>query len=435
MEATGLNLDTMSETQLRDLFTPDDFTFGKKQKTYEIPRTPESLPGGRSDGSQYRRRSESDLHDDLLTVPGAVLETLKSSCNPEYRINRHAGLEQTRMPKPLPKTNTLLNTPRSGINTAPGKKELADQLNELFLTPEKFAPEDKRRPGQRRIRELEIQAEKKKKKDKEEAIIAAKKLRLSRRYPQGPLVQRLSPDWEARVNSVLKARPDAVITTTIGGTELRSPEFERLLRHASWLNDESINGWIEWVVDAANKSVQAESQARGEEPSTVPKFIAHNSFFFPTLEDKGPSSTVRLMNRKRAPGVSLMEVDSIFVPICQSSHWTIGVVRPIAKTIEYFDSMGGGGKRFEKTMRVWLAHQLGNSYVAAEWTVPNTRCAIQNNGYDCGVFVCTNALCVARGLDTSCYLERDMTLQRRKIAAVLINRGFVGEFAWELQGA
>jgi hypothetical protein len=39
-------------------------------------------------------------------------------------------------------------------------------------------------------------------------------------------------------------------------------------------------------------------------------------------------------------------------------------------------------------------------------------------------------LCVALGLDTECYDEREMTLQRENIAAVLINKGFNGDFAW-----
>lgn len=43
------------------------------------------------------------------------------------------------------------------------------------------------------------------------------------------------------------------------------------------------------------------------------------------------------MKRKKAEGARLLNVDTVFVPICQGSHWTIGVVRPYAKTIEYFN--------------------------------------------------------------------------------------------------
>jgi sentrin-specific protease 1 len=124
----------------------------------------------------------------------------------------------------------------------------------------------------------------------------------------------------------------------------------------------------------------------------------------------------------------LLEVDSVFVPICKGAHWTVGAVRPVAKTIEYFDSMGGNGQQFTDLMRKWLAFQLGDAYIEEEWKVPRTACARQTNGYDCGVFVCTNAFCIALGLDTSCYAENDMTQQRRNIAAVLINRGFTGDF-------
>ena len=96
--------------------------------------------------------------------------------------------------------------------------------------------------------------------------------------------------------------------------------------------------------------------------------------------------------------------------------------------------MGGNPQSFIKLMREWLKFQLGEKYVEDEWSTPRTACAHQSNGYDCGVFVCTNAFCVALGLDTSCYDECDMPQQRRNIAAVLINRGFIGDFAWNEKG-
>jgi sentrin-specific protease 1 len=224
------------------------------------------------------------------------------------------------------------------------------------------------------------------------------------------------------------------ITTGIAGTPLRRKDFETLLGSRAWLNDEIINAYLEWVVAAANLAAVAEAEVNGDPQSTVPKFIAQNSFFYENLSSKGPNSTERLMKRKKAPGSSFMEVDSMFIPICRSSHWTVGVVRPISKTIEYFDSMGGRNPQFIALMRGWLKFQLGSLYKEDEWTVDHTKCAHQSNGWDCGVFVCTNTFCVALGLDPSCYHERDMVQQRKNIAAILINRGFIGDFAWGSAG-
>lgn len=268
----------------------------------------------------------------------------------------------------------------------------------------------------------------------EQARIDRATRRLKRRAPLKLLVEPLDSKWDVRVNETFRAPRDKTITTSLEGTELRHKDFMTLLGQCAWLNDEIINTYIEWVVVAANEAASIEAKAWGEKSNPVPKFIAHNSFFYTNLTKKGPASTDRLMKRKKAEGNKLLEVDTVFVPICQGSHWTIGVVRPFAKTIEYFDSMGGSPTEFVQQMRGWLKHQLKGAYKDDEWTVPRTGCAEQTNGYDCGVFVCTNAFCVASGIDTACYEQQDMTLQRKRIAAVLINRGFTKDFQWGQDG-
>ncbi|KAI6248734.1 Ubiquitin-like-specific protease 1 [Erysiphe necator] len=278
-----------------------------------------------------------------------------------------------------------------------------------------------------------LRAKELKEKERQNAINKLKQRRLLRIYPRQKLVQFLDPYWEDRVCRAHTTWGEDTLSTSIGGTELRIKDFKTLLDHRAWLNDEIINSYIEWVVDAANRNAREELSKFDIEPNSVPPFIAHNSFFYETLRKRGPKSLDRLMKRKGAPGVSLLEVDSVFVPICNGSHWTLGVVRPVAKTIEYFDSMGGNPSNFIHYMEIWLKHQLGEAYSYDEWTIPRTACANQTNGYDCGVFVCTNAFCVAVGLDTLCYQESDMTRQRKSIAAILLNRGFNGDFAWQVR--
>ncbi|RKF57598.1 putative ulp1 protease family protein [Golovinomyces cichoracearum] len=276
-------------------------------------------------------------------------------------------------------------------------------------------------------------AKEKAEKDRQNAIKESRQRRLCRSFPKKKLVHYLDSCWEDKVERAHTFWGEDVLTTSIGGTELRIKDFKTLLDCKAWLNDEIINAYIEWIVDAANKAVHAEYLKFGIKPTSSPKFIAHNSFFFETLRKRGPASLDRLMKRKGAPGLALLDVDTVFVPICSGSHWTLGVVRPIAKTIEYFDSMGGSPSTFIHNIQEWLKHQLGAAYSPKEWSTPKTNCVNQTNGYDCGVFVCTNAFCVAVGLETSCYQESDMTQQRKNIAAILLNRGFNGEFAWRPQ--
>ena len=328
-------------------------------------------------------------------------------------------------------------TPRSSRDVPESK--LDDRIDVLLLTPEednskllpsKFAVEKRTRAAEERKKKEKEAAEKAAEEERKAAIKAAKELRLKRRSPLRPLVQSLNPRWENEVANTVRVNPRQAVTTAFAGNDLHGKDFQTLIPQTAWLNDEIVNTYIDWVLDAANKADAAEAKARGETPSKVPKFMSQNSFFYPDLLKKGAASTLRLMKRKKAPGTDLLEVDSLFVPICSGNHWTVGVVRPVARTIEYFDSFGGSNARFVDEMRKFLKFHLGDAYIEEEWKVPRTGCASQSNGYDCGVFVCTNVLCVALGLDTSCYQERELPLQRRNIAAVLINRGFTGDFAW-----
>jgi hypothetical protein len=313
--------------------------------------------------------------------------------------------------------------------------DITKRLEGLFVTPE----DDQGAmlgPSTWKKERLAKQAKEREAKERTAALHAARERRLTRRNPLRPLVRPLSARWEEMV-SIAQHEPSQtkVLVKAIQGTELRRKDFLTLLGNRSWLNDEIINAYLEWIEDAANQAAISEAKAAGEPISDVPKFIAHNSFFYETLINKGPNQTERLMKRRKAPGKTFMQVDTMFVPICKGRHWTVGIVRPVAKTIEYFDSMGGTGERdVIPAIRKWLKFQLKDAYVEDEWKVPRTGCAVQNNSYDCGVFLCTNAFCVAFGLDTSCYTERDMTQQRRNIAAVLLNKGFVGDFAWGMSG-
>ena len=124
-------------------------------------------------------------------------------------------------------------------------------------------------------------AEERKRRERADALRKAKELRLSRRRPVKPLVQPLNTEWEGLVYDAEHTNSQyQVITTAMEGTELRLKDFRTLLGRHAWLNDEIINSYIEWIVQAANEDAAATDQALGEPASTVPKFIAHNSFFY-----------------------------------------------------------------------------------------------------------------------------------------------------------
>ena len=251
---------------------------------------------------------------------------------------------------------------------------------------------------------------------------AERRTRSHRRMPKEKLVKPLSKDWEIKIREAMSKGDHVALTTTVSGTELRRKDFMTVLGERQWLNDEIINAYLEWIVEYANKKAGKNSR------NAIPKVIAHNSFFYKNIATQGPQSVSRWMKRKKAEGKKLLEVETVLIPVNNASHWTIIVVSPKERTIEYLDSFSGASKIFIKHTKEWLAAELGNDWVEEEWRVLETRSAIQNNGYDCGVFCVTNAECVAGGVDTASYDGNDMTDQRQRIAGVLLNRGFGGDF-------
>ncbi|TDZ28261.1 hypothetical protein C8035_v000785 [Colletotrichum spinosum] len=72
---------------------------------------------------------------------------------------------------------------------------------------------------------------------------------------------------------------------------------------------------------------------------------------------------------------------------------------------------------------------LGNKYRAEEWRTVRHEAPQQTNGYDCGVFTITNGICLALGINAvDAYDKEELPLQRLRLAAMLLNRGFEGDF-------
>jgi hypothetical protein len=259
-------------------------------------------------------------------------------------------------------------------------------------------------------------------KAKAEAEEAERRARAHRRMPKDKLVKPLSKDWEAKIREAMSKGDHIALTTTVSGTELRRKDFMTVLGERQWLNDEIINAYLEWIVEYANKKAGRNGR------NAIPKVIAHNSFFYKNIATQGPQSVSRWMKRKKAEGKKLLEVETILIPVNNASHWTIIVVSPKEHTIEYLDSFSGASKVFIKHTKEWLAAELGSEWREEDWRVLQTRSAEQTNGWDCGVFVITNAECVAGGLMTDSYDGSDMAAQRQRIAGVLLNRGFGRDF-------
>lgn len=217
-------------------------------------------------------------------------------------------------------------------------------------------------------------------------------------------------------NALVGKRPDDTITTALNGTELKTKDCATLWGKTNWLNDEIVNTQLGWICFEANKRLLA--------TESIPAVAAMPSFFYNTLASKGYQGVARWAKRQKIGGPSLLKAQTVLVPINNASHWTLLVLSPRLRKIEYFDSLGGLPPRFFANIRVWLAGELGKAYKADEWKeeVPNR--VQQTNGYDCGVFLLTNAELCSFGIEPVSYQGRDMPAQRLRIACILMDRGF-----------
>lgn len=240
--------------------------------------------------------------------------------------------------------------------------------------------------------------------------------------PEGPAVRPLPPKWEARLAEA-KASPDnRQIATTLSGDPLTKRDLATCYTPARWLNDEVINAYLAVLIDYLRR---ANGNAGRHDK---PKFHAFNTFFFSNLRDKGYSSVSRWAKRAKIGGEALLEVDTVYIPVHNSAHWTLMVVKPTEKSIEYFDSLGSASLHHVAIIKDWLRGELSARYVEEEWSVVPTVSPQQDNGSDCGVFLLSTAKAVSVGIDPLSYGARDIPLLRRKIVAELMAGGLDGDF-------
>lgn len=232
--------------------------------------------------------------------------------------------------------------------------------------------------------------------------------------PSGPFIKPLSAEWEARVDS-------GAVATTLRGDSLTRRDLATCSAPLAWLNDEVINAYLEHIIDSARRA------AGNNGRNVQPKYHGFNSFFYSNLRDKGYDSVRRWATRAKIGGPALLGVDTVLIPIHNSMHWTLLVVKPSARTVEYFDSLGGRASPHIGRVMAWLRAELGDLFAPAEWKVLPGVSPQQNNGSDCGVFLLTTAKLVALGLPLN-YSAGDIPTIRRRIVGELMNGGFDGEF-------
>ncbi|XP_043282359.1 sentrin-specific protease 1-like [Venturia canescens] len=122
-----------------------------------------------------------------------------------------------------------------------------------------------------------------------------------------------------------------------------------------------------------------------------PKTHAMNSFFFTRVHLNG-HDTVKRWTKK----IDIFLFDLILVPVHLGNHWCLIVIRMNEKEIHYYDSLKGDRTRYLDSMLKYLVAEAKEKkrkeIIPQEWKLTiKKEIPVQENNYDCGVFVCTYA--------------------------------------------
>ncbi|KAF4342427.1 Ubl-specific protease [Fusarium beomiforme] len=282
--------------------------------------------------------------------------------------------------------------------------------------------------AQRAAEEARLAAEAAQREAEEKARIEREE-RLARsgglREPRQTFVAPVSSDWHRKAMETLRASGTTALAKSAEGVDLRKHDFAKIVSSTEWLNDEIVNASLLWLDRAINSAAGIKDVKRNTR-----KIFTPGSFFFKRLQDAGVKNTQRTMRRYGVEKRNFLDIETILLPICEHSHWTLLVIRPTKRTVAHMDSINAGGNRsYINRAMGWIENMLEEKFIKNEWKVILHEAPLQNNGHDCGVHTITNAMCIALGISPiEAYTANDMPTQRIRIACMLLNGGFTGDF-------
>jgi hypothetical protein len=382
---------------------------------------PPPLAGEMGDAPRPSPPSSADVSPVSPGASLALAPSPPSSSSPQPSNNEGAG---------------LFSDDSGDDDAVPGLRETSLLMSDEFALRLQLHDDANgaEQAAQRRRRQLEAEAkarreaEEKKRKLEEAARAEAERLRKAGllRKPHHPFVFALGDGWLDKTTAVMAMASAApqVLATAPGRLKLAAKDFHTLLPEVEWLNDEIVNSALAHLDDYVNSRAgiaNVKTQTR--------KIAVFNSFFQPRLA-KDPAGTRSQLARMGITKDNFLDIETMLIPVCQHSHWTLLYIRPTKRTVAHIDSMNRGGSDVLKAQALaWIRVMLQDKWVVDEWRMARCPGPMQPNAYDCGVHTITNSICVALGLDPDLsYRSEDMALQRHRIGAMLLNGGFKGDF-------
>ncbi|KNC24081.1 hypothetical protein FF38_07410, partial [Lucilia cuprina] len=110
------------------------------------------------------------------------------------------------------------------------------------------------------------------------------------------------------------------------------------------------------------------------------------------------------------------------VPINKgNSHWILGCIDNKAKEICVYDSLSGYGKQEAPILLQYMQKEAERLNIKCpEYKLtPSKKCPRQSNGFDCGMFVCTNSFMLSDDQELA-FSQQDIPDMRIHIVSKLV---------------
>jgi sentrin-specific protease 1 len=239
----------------------------------------------------------------------------------------------------------------------------------------------------------------------------------------------------AAADKLRNSTPDTVIYNTgppanicINGDKITC------LRDGKWLNEEVINAWLS-LVKKRNDQANAATSGSATRIYIMLSYF-HNKLCTPDTHD--PATNKLLLHRpppisdanfrklprptptdnhpffkfneartwtKKSRVANVFAHDLIFIPLHQGNHWALAVVNMRDQRLEYYDSMKStkSDRSCAEIQRWCEAEMLDKQSMEFDWagwkTHVHRQSPQQENGFDCGVFMCQYIKWLAAGAE------------------------------------
>ncbi|KAG8464826.1 hypothetical protein KFE25_010194 [Diacronema lutheri] len=254
------------------------------------------------------------------------------------------------------------------------------------------------------------------------AALAAAAAAMPARHPAGTRMTALvplSPAENDRVDELLRAHgsPHEQVVNFEKQSVMRKDLWT--LRPAAWLNDEVINLYLKLVLARAQRDGTSVRL-----PTAPLRAHVFQTFFLNKLLGRGYDySAVRRWTKN----VDLFALDAVIVPVNErQTHWVLAVINMRSKRFEFFDSLGGTGDDVLEHLRRYVRDEhmakKGSAIDLSGWEAVSWSSAqipMQNNGSDCGVFMCQFASTVVRNVAIN-FTCADMPHIRRRMVIEIV---------------